>query len=342
MKNYTPFLKTKNYEFKAVKQLSVDIKENIVPFFDMHKKEDEYEIEKYLKDVETLRTTFSKLGITCFYLDDLDVKTDFLINGDNPYGYIMEKLQNVNFIPVLGLDRNEERKKIVIEKSKYVQSKLVAVRINIHDLEIPMLRRQLVNFVSELKTVYNEIHLIIDCRYCEDNTIDEFSTIINNFISKDERNFSKIIISGSSIPLSFSNDVKMHDAKEISRTEIKIWKKCMKSSKLFFGDYTLISDSYFDKSKKMYYRTITARVLYSYDDKIVVYRGGRLSKEGHNQYKEICDQISKEEFFRGEKHSEGDFFLANSKLYPKNIMPGTILAPTINSHITYMYEDFEL
>lgn len=342
MKNYTPFLKTKNYEFKAVKQLSADIKESIVPFFDMHKKEDEYEIEKYLKDVETLRKTFSILGVPCFYLDDLDVKTDFLVNGNNPYGYVMEVLQNVNFIPVFGLDRNNERKRIVIEKSKFVQSGLVAVRINIHDLSIPMLRKQLESNVSVLKTVYKEIHLVIDCRYCEDNSIDEYSNIINSFLTKAEHFFSKIIVTGSSIPLSFSNDVKMHDVKEVSRTEIKIWKKCTLNPKLFFGDYTLVSDSYFDKSKKMYYRTITARVLYSYDDKIVVYRGGRLSKEGHNQYKDICSQISKEEFFRGEEHSEGDSFLANSYLYPKNIMPGTILAPTINSHITYMYDDFEL
>ena len=289
MKNYTPFLKTKKYEFKAVNQLAADIKENIVPFFDMHKKEDEYEMEKYFKDVETLRKTFSKLGLTCFYLDDLDVKTKFLVNGNNPYGYVMEKLQNVNFIPVLGLDRNEERKGIVIENSKFVKSKLVAVRINIHDLAIPMLRRQLESLVSELKSVYSEIHLIIDCRYCENNTVDEFSTIINSFLSKSENYFSKIIISGSSIPLSFSNDVKMHDVKEIFRTEIKIWKKCIINQKLFFGDYTLVSDSYFDKSKKIYYRTITARVLYSYDDKIMVYRGGRLSKEGHNR---LCENLS--------------------------------------------------
>lgn len=342
MRNYIPFLKTKDYEFKALKQLNAEIKENMTPFFDMHKKESEYTPETFHKEILRLKNRILDSGIKNFYLDDLDIKTDFLIDGNSPYGHLMDVFKDLVYIPVFGLDRNDGRKSVIITKSNLVQSLSVAIRINVNDLAVPMLKRQLEENSTYLSSVYKEIHLIIDCRYCEESLIGEYCNIINSYISATEQNFSKIIIAGSSIPLSFSADVKMHNTKEIDRREIRIWQNCIKSERLYFGDYTIVSDSYYDKSKKIYYRTITARVVYSYDNKFVVYRGGRLSKEGHEQYKDICIQISHEPFFRGETYSEGDFFLAHPNLYPKKIMPSTILTPTINSHITYMYEDFKL
>ena len=342
MKNYIPFLKTKNYEFKALKLLSPEIKKNLTPFFDMHKKEKEYSSETYQKEIKDLKKHINDIELTAFYLDDLDIHTDFLIDQETPYGYLMEKFIDLFYIPVFGFDRKTERMNTIIIKAKIVKSQTVAIRVNIHDLAVPMLRKQLDSYKQELGLHYKYIHLIIDCRYCEENNIDEYKKIIENFFSNNNQNFSKLIIAGSSIPLSFANDVKMHDTKEIIRREIELWQSCPRIQNLYYGDYTIVSDSYYDKSKKMYYRTITARVLYTYDNKFVVYRGGRLSKEGHNQYKDICVQISQEPFFRGETHSNGDYFLANPNLYPKNIMPSTILTPTINSHITYMYEDFEL
>ena len=341
MINYVPFLKTKNYEFKALSQLRQEIKTHIIPFLDIHRKEKEYDEETYKNHIMYVKTKILKSEIYQFYIDDIDINTNFCINRRCSYDYLMKNFFDISYIPVLGIHRIKERQEIIFSNAEFVKTSTVAIRINVTDLAIPMVKDKLEDIATKLSPIYSNIHLIIDCRYCEQKDIETYSQIISKYIYEVKILFSKIIITGSSLPVSFS-EIKLHNIKEIERTEIMIWKKCSSRITLHFGDYTLVPVSYYDKPRQLYYPTITAHIIYTYADKFVIYRGGRLSKEGYEQYKDICIRISQEPFFRGDKYSSGDYFLAHSTSYSKNIMPGTILAPTINSHITYMYDGFKL
>lgn len=113
---------------------------------------------------------------------------------------------------------------------------------------------------------------------------------------------------------------------------------------LYFGDYTVVSPNYSEAEipGKLMQKLTTAKVTYPHDDFFYICRGSSLEKKGNNQYKNFCRYISEQSFFRGEKYSYGDNFINNALNYPKKITPGSILNPTINAHITYMYKDYQL
>ena len=92
----------------------------------------------------------------------------------------------------------------------------------------------------------------------------------------------------------------------------------------------------------MFPNITTAKVIYAYENRFFLIRGGSIKSKGFVQYKSLCDTISSKPFFRGGTYSYGDYFIENAQSYSKNIMPGTILAPTMNAHISYMYKDFLL
>lgn len=67
-----------------------------------------------------------------------------------------------------------------------------------------------------------------------------------------------------------------------------------------------------------------------------------MEKGGFVQYNDFCRHIIMEPFYRGEKYSFGDSFIYTAANKIGGISQGSILNPTINAHISYMYKDYQL
>ena len=346
MTNYIPFLKTKTNEFACLKALEPEIAENITPFFDIHRKIEMYTEDEYKRIIDFVYKKVIKnlQHFKLFYLDDFSIDDDLLIYGKQSYNYVIEKFQDFNFIPVIGIDRKPERNEAVFNNKKILQNDTIALRVSIEDIQTGL--TDLRELLIEANEYFDKIELVIDLQFIsQDEDINQLFSIIDPFLKRNIFNFSKIIITGSSIPKLIGDIIATDSTKDIPRRELELFSILASNyANLYYGDYTLLSPFYSDLEvdPTMFPNITTAKVIYAYENRFFLIRGGSIKSKGFIQYKSLCDTISSKPFFRGGTYSYGDYFIENAQSYSKNIMPGTILAPTLNAHISYMYKDFLL
>lgn len=346
MKNYVPFLKTKRNEFSALKNLEKNIAENLTPFFEIHRKAKIYEEGEYKNFIGALVNKFklNTVYIKSFYLDDYDIDDKLQVDGEQSYKFVINSFLPFSFIPVMGIDRTEERNNVVLNnKNKFLLDR-VAIRITYEDSLAGYF--ELKKLINQVKDVFSNIDLIIDLRVIQQdsNTIAIY-TNIEKFLSKIDYNFSKVIITGSSISEVVSDYIRTDTKKTVKRKELEVFKLInQKHSDFFYGDYTVVSPNFSESDIPgvLMQKLTTAKVSYPYGDVFYICRGNSLEKKGNDQYKQFCNHISNQLFFRGATYSYGDSFIKDALQYPKNITPGSILCPTINAHISYMYKDYQL
>lgn len=346
MKNYIPFLKTKTNEFACLKELAPEIAENITPFFDIHRKIEMYTEDEYKRIIDFVYKKVIKnlQHFKLFYLDDFSIDDDLLINGKQSYNYVIEKFQDFNFIPVIGIDRKPERNEAVYNNKSILQNDTIAIRVSIEDIQTGLV--DLKELITDTQEFFRNIELIIDLQFIsQDEDINQLFSKIDTFLKRRIFAFSKIIITGSSIPKLIGDIIATDSTKDIPRRELELYSILASNHhNLYYGDYTLLSPFYSDLEvdPTMFPNITTAKVIYAYENRFFLIRGGSIKSKGLKQYKSLCNIISSKPFFRGSSYSYGDYFIENAQSYPKNIMPGTILAPTMNAHISYMYKDFLL
>ena len=88
---------------------------------------------------------------------------------------------------------------------------------------------------------------------------------------------------------------------------------------------------------------LAPKILYTFDRHHYIIRGGaiRTHVRGFLQYNDLAAEIITKPFYRGAEYSFGDNYIAEkSHSVGSNVMPSTIIKPTVNSHITYMLNGF--
>ena len=137
MQEYIPFLKLKQNEIMALKELTASSKANLLPFFDFPKGKDdnsskfqEYAASKAKQIKAHLGTNFR-----C-YVDDYDA-SEFFISGQHSYFILLNEFANYSPIPVMGIDRTDDHKKSIIDAISLglVSSDCFAFRIQLEDIQ---------------------------------------------------------------------------------------------------------------------------------------------------------------------------------------------------------------
>ena len=118
-----------------------------------------------------------------------------------------------------------------------------------------------------------------------------------------------------------------------------------KKANMVLGDYGVISPDYSDikiPSNAML-NVMAPKIIYTYNRKHFIIRGGAIKthERGFKQYNDFAEIIVLKPFYRGPGYSYGDNFIEQkSRSIGKKVMPGTIIKPTVNAHITYMMKDY--
>ena len=351
MNNYTPFLKLKSNEIMAFKELGASLKVACVPFFDIPKDDQlsEDEFKNKLIKLHKKVTTHLK-DISNMYLDNFDLDTRFNIDGNNNYKYILELFCNIPIIPVVSLDRSTEHIASVInaKTTNVISSKTLAIRLTYEDFEnFELIEDDFEDMLEDVIDKFEAIDLIFDTRITTEHNMSTLPLIILDFVEKISNKYtlSKIVVTGSSIPSSIADVVSTEESMTITRSELVLISKLEEINNLYIGDYTIVSPNYSEVSLpgNVMYNVMTPKTVYSYDNKHYFIRGGSLKThpDGSSQFNEQARVIMSKPFYRGQHYSFGDSFIEEkSRNTGSSVMPGTILKPTINAHMTYMLLDY--
>lgn len=357
MNNYVPFLKLKVNEIGALSVLDNDIQGWLVPFFDLPKQKDGITPENFMeltnKAVRSVNKNLKKLNT--FFLDNFDIDDSIAINGKNNYAFIIECFKDLNFIPVVGLDRTNDRNEVVFQykASGEIKSNTVAIRLLAEDfLSFELVRKEIDVLIKNGTGLFDNWVLVIDNRVCLNIDVAERANQIIQFVEESSTviNFYSIIVTGSSVPSSIAEILDVQSEKSYVRKEIEIYGRIYRNitkNNLFLGDYTIISPLYSEyiiPPEAM--RNVTApKIFYSYNNFHFVARGGALKTHvrGDLQYNDISKVLINKPFYRTPEYSFGDKFLYQKAHHEGNgVTPSSILKPTINAHMTYMIRDLQM
>ncbi|MEZ8378774.1 beta family protein [Vibrio splendidus] len=349
MNKYTPFLKFKVAEIGALKALEDDEISSITPFFDLATKQDitNTDVENTIKrGVRKYELNFKKAN--SFYIDDYDIDDSILINGDIVYNFLIDTFKDINYIPVVGLDRTPQRINSIV--SPLIISDTLAIRLNQEDfVSYTLIEDEFTDLIELAKDKYTKLHLILDCRLCADADVIDLSNKIIQFIKSitEEHTFEKIIIAGSSIPASIADILPVSTEVTVSRTECKIHEFVAKElgTQIEFGDYTVISPNYSDANipQAALRKIMTPKIIYSYDHEQHFLRGGAIETHprGAKQYDDMCVKLVSYQFYRNKNYSVGDKYLYDkSKGVGTDALPHSIGKYLINAHMTFMICDY--
>lgn len=354
MNNYVPFLKLKTGEIGALSTLDEQIKHSIVPFIDLPKKDgmtpDAFKtmVDKGAKSIANHLKQFPM-----FFLDNFDIDDSLKVDGEHNYTYVLRSLGQSNFSPVVGLDRAAGRNEAVFRAKEAGQliANTIALRLQPEDFEnFSLIAGEIDQLLKRGQELFSNWVLVLDNRVCADVAPLQRANVLAKFIhdSSAAEKFVSIIVTGSSMPPSIGDVTGVLTEHDHSRVEIAIYRALLKQvdgSKLFCGDYTIVSPLYSDVklAPEVMYNVMTAKVVYSHGDIHYVARGGalRTHPRGNLQYNDIFAQIVTKTFYRKPAFSFGDKFIWD-RTVSTGIMvtPASVLKPTINAHMSYMFKSF--
>jgi hypothetical protein len=355
MTSYVPFLKLKVNEIGGTATLTSPIKERLVPFFDIATKKG-ITGNKLAQGITKNAKSMSKhlKALPSFFLDNLDIEDNIQIYGDDSYAFAIQAFGSLPFIPVVGLDRRPARNNLVFSSkaSGLIKSTEICIRLQAEDFaSFPLVQPDLADLWAS-GAAFSRWSVVLDNRLCLNIDVAARARELAAFIAdyRNARPSDRIILTGSSIPSSIGEIALTRTENAQNRIELAIFGavgRLVDTTHVDIGDYTIVSPLYSEVDIPMgaMMNVMAPRVIYSYDNVHFVARGGALRTDprGNQQYNDIAEVIINKPFYRGPAYSSGDTFLHEKAQGIGNmVVPGSILKPTINAHMTYMVSRFGL
>lgn len=348
MNEYIPFLKTKTNEFSALNKLSTEVKTNIVPFFDLHRKEDNYTEKTYKKLLLQIKQKITKLteeNISYFYLDDFDIPNDLLLENKISYETVINLMVEFNFIPVIGIDRLPERNEVVFKNNNLIKTKTVAIRINLEEMKTKLEISDLQELITKAKEYYATIIIILDARLITEKNYNILLENAKKILKEKNILDYKLIFTGSTIPANIKDIIASDSNLDLPRKEISLYTEITRIfPNTILGDYTIISPYYSDVkiNKQLIQNIMTPKIIYAYNNYFFIQRGKSIKQFGNKQYTYLCQNLISRRNYRGKNYSFGDTILYECAKDKKKIIPGSAIQYEVNAHITYMVQNFQI
>jgi hypothetical protein len=294
MIHYIPFLKAKRGELNAMSQLTSEVKQAICPFFDFPLKKDRYDSASYSRTTQSIAASLEKHWGTDaeFYFDDFDISQNLTVENEEPYAYVLNALNGLRIIPVVGLGRGPHNDSVVhLKREGKITSSTVAFRAMQDDFEDFELNKDEINYdLAGILAAFDEIDLILDCRVCSAMDASLTAQQIAAFAQKfcKSYNVRRVIITGSSIPRSLGEIVKPNSVETIARRELAIIlnARALANLAIVAGDYGTVSPFYSDADfdPRLFPKVTAPRLIYSFNHSHYVARGVSLESGGPEQY----------------------------------------------------------
>ncbi|WMT19185.1 beta family protein [Parageobacillus toebii] len=289
---YVPIMKFKQGEKDALYQLPTELKEKVMPLFEITPDVIQKEKSLGISQIWELPYFFD---ISPEYYSEL---------SDEEYLGLLEKCQG-GVVPIIKLTDNSERVETIIAR---VQNG-VAIRIYLDEIlddNFPKLFSDLTH-----KLNLSETDLIIDVRFVESGEINIKSTLTKEALNRINNisEFRTTIVASNSFPQNLSTYDK-HSLVIIPRNESKFYNKVKqhfeeKGIKIVYSDYGVNHWTYFEYVPGM---QVTFNIRYTYYDNFVIYRGDSIKRGGFNfaKVQEACNALINSSYFLGQNFSWAD------------------------------------
>jgi hypothetical protein len=342
-KPYIPFLKLKQNEIMALKELDGGIKAGLTPFFDFPNDLKGNTSENFIIKTEAERKRIQKhlWKDIQFYIDTFDVN-DLDINGQHNYEYLLDAFQDFSIIPVIGVDRTPEHKQAIIDHmaTQGDGSGTIGFRIVTEDFQsYTAIQDDISSLFEGLLDLFATIDLIFDNRLCLGVDVETTASHIAQFSQRFNQDYPvrKIIITGSSIPASLSEICPAGEHRTIIRKELLIHRKAKQEHQLnaVFGDYTTVSPL-FSEPNDMAKMNGASKVIYADGQEQYIRRGRSVRVYGGGQFNEHINELTQKSYYHQPHHSWADKRFYDTRLDSSGYSTSSIVKHLINAHISYM------
>lgn len=341
MKNpvYTPILKTKRGETKALTLLSPEISERIIPFFDVlalkHDVSNGNDVHEHLtKQALHIASAWKNRGLC--YVDLFDVIPAARgINGAHPAKIVHDKItsERVQAIPVVGLGRDIAYK-LAIRSIVTTSAEAIAVRLETEDLQLPStLLTSITKLVSEIGAADLPLHIFMDFRSIESTPTDQIQSQVTRAIYALRRlNPARIVFSASAFVASMGK-FKRNTLNRVKRIDFLTWNLISElHHDIDYADYGVVHPDYFDLDPRLI--KPSAKIRYTSDKEWLVVKGS-CWRDDTSQHHTLSKVLQEKPDFRGSDCWGSEYITSAAAGRPKYGSLETWVTIDQNTHITH-------
>ena len=343
---YSPFVKTKRGEARALKELDRATKNSILPLFDVlalsRGVTAELDIQKHLeKQARMIETAWAAQG-HC-YVDLYDVHPSArALSGLHPLTFVTALLdqKKVSFIPVAGLGRDVN---YLVALRAVISNGVpaLAVRLEVEDLLLPVgLKQKIQTLIGQIGATSLPLHILIDCRSLIGQDVGRLKNAVQNALPEIRAlNPIRLILSASSMVADMSG-FKRNSINRVKRDDLSLWMSLAQSGSpdLGFGDYGVIHPDYVDLDPKVI--KPSAKIRYTTHGEWIFVKGFRWVDDT-SQHHGLSKKLSDCPEFRGADSWGGDYIESAAAGRPKYGTLETWVTVDQNAHITLTRKQVE-
>jgi hypothetical protein len=346
---YSPIIKGKLNDLKAVDRLSSDARSRIKPLIEAmplpakNKGLDEH-LEKFVKYI--VKYANVEEFFVDFYNLPPHLKTQDGINATLA-GYHLLEEQGAPVTPTYGFERDDD-----LQRDEKLWESLSAVvtifgrgfcfRIDIDDLDdqAENTMNQVIARSSQLGLKPKDVDLFIDLRDLAGCDLVELKGLVLDFLQliPQGQEYRSIILAGSSA-LKYVTDIPDEESMDVIQHELRIWGEIQldvpESLTLVYGDYGVIHPDFSEAGNSKYMK---AKIRYTSKGKITYYRGHGLRHpvNDYEQYYELAGRVKSASEYMGRDFSFGDQYIDDvADRSIRHGAPANWVLADMNHHLEY-------
>lgn len=313
---YVPFLKGKQGEFSALRELRAVCSSLLTPLIDVPRvpiKNRTSPLEDHLgKQAERIASAWSS-GAQIF-VDLTDLPLDARGSaGQHPVTLLSGALSElgVDATPVTGTDRDDAYQEAIRELTK--ESTQVAIRLLPEDLDTPStLQEDVDDLLAAVEVEPESVHILMDLRSLKQREDATWVSICVNAIAALPAvdRYASLTVVGSSMPQTLGELVKTSTTGTVRRRELDVWSQLQRVKGLVrrpsFGDYGVVHPDLMDLDPRQI--TVAADIRYTIPSEMLIVRGSstRHHPLGFGQYHALAKSLVAMPEYSGRTFSWGD------------------------------------
>lgn len=344
MQLYSPIIKGKLNDLKAVERLSGGTRSKIKPLIEvMPLPLKNASIEKHLNKFVNYIDKYAQGGEMFIDLYGLAPKMKTSDGVDATLeGFRLLKERGVSITPTYGFERDDDLWDSLRSVVKDFGNGF-CFRIDIDDLDdqADATMSLVIERSLQLGLKPKDVDLLIDLRDLADCDLDELKGLVLDFLLLIPQGlqYHSIILAGSSALKTVAN-IPKDDFVDVIRQELHLWiniqRDIPESLSVIYGDYGVIHPDFTEMTGPNKY--MNAKIRYTNQGRITYYRGHGLLHpiKDYEQYHELADKVRNSTGYMGRDFSAGDQYVEDvADLNESSGSPATWVLADMNHHLEY-------
>ena len=335
---YSPIIKGKLNDIKAVSFTAPDVSSRLKPVFELPPFIETDAPEQVLA---RFAARLSKFYSPRFCYVDFPLLKPGAVTSDGHdvllTGYRQLDALGVQYEPVYGFDRDSARWHTVLEVATRRGGLLL--RLEAEDVEFAQDTLDLIQDLTLRGLNTQRTDVLLDFRYLSDSmAASNAAAAAARFIDQLSTSFNvrRVIVAGSSAPKTVTA-IPKNDRGDVLRHELELW-AAIRSRELgldaVYGDYGVIHPDFTDLTPSPH---INGKIRYTQGRYFRIFRGHSLREgQGYEQYRTLSQTVMQSGHYQGHMYSRGDRYVYDcASGHATTGNPGTWVLNDLNHHYTY-------